>query len=261
MSSKKYCLVSTMDNNETNVQSVELQKQIQKLEKLEKMINPNSKKSLILWEEDEAFKNLISDLKEYALTCDVTEFPVELLDKLKDLQLDTINQIVLGTTKVVELKAQAKANLDLSRTLSSIYISAMAANPLDEYEEELAKEELAPMKEHLNVIATCVPESEEYLKAEKTIKSKISNLENSVHVTIDLERTTSKASALEYIKTEITPAIDRLQAEYDAKYAIVEDSEDAEMSLALRKTLKEKIYDALVKPITSLFKKKTKIKN
>lgn len=250
-----------MDNNETNVQSVELQKQIQKLEKLEKMINPNSKKSLILWEEDDAFKNLISDLKEYALTCDVTEFPVELLDKLKDLQLDTINQIVLGTTKVVELKAQAKANLDLSRTLSSIYISAMAANPLDEYEEELAKEELAPMKEHLNTIATCVPESEEYLKAEKTIKSKISNLENSVHVTIDLERTTSKASALEYIKTEITPAIDRLQSEYDAKYAIVENSEEAEMSLALRKTLKEKIYDALVKPITSLFKKKTKIKN
>ena len=41
----------------------------------------------------------------------------------------------------------------------------------------------------------------------KTIKSKISNLENSVHITIDLERTTSKASALEYIKAEIVPAL------------------------------------------------------
>ena len=251
-----------MDNNETNVQSVELQKHIQKLEKLEKMINPNSKKSLILWEEDDAFKKLISDLKEYALTCDVTEFPVELLDKLKALQLDAINQIVLGTTKVVELREQAKINLELSRTLASIYISAMAANPLDEYAEELEKEELASMKEHLNTIATCVPESEEYLKAEKTIKSKISNLENSVHVTIDLERTTSKASALEYIKTEITPAIDRLQAEYDAKYAIdVEEAEDVEMSLALRKTLKEKVYDAVIKPFTSIFKWKKKAKN
>ena len=253
--------MSTMENNETNVQSVELQKHIQKLEKLEKMINPNSKKSLILWEEDDAFKSLISDLKEYALTCDVTEFPVELLDKLKALQLDAINQIVLGATKVVELKEQAKANLELSRTLSKIYISAMAASPIDEYAEELEKEELAPMKEHLNTVATCVPESEEYIKAEKTIKSKISNLENSVHVTIDLERTTSKASALEYIKSEITPAIDRLQAEYDAKYVIVEQTEDAEMALAIRKTLKEKLYDSLVKPITSLFKRKTKIKN
>ena len=40
----------------------ELPKIVQKLEKLEKMINPNSKKSLILWEEDNSFKNLISSL-------------------------------------------------------------------------------------------------------------------------------------------------------------------------------------------------------
>ena len=250
-----------MENNEANVQSVELQRQVQKLEKLEKMINPNSKKSLILWEEDDAFKNLIQDLKEYALSCDVTEFPVELLDKLKALQLDAVNQIVLGATKVVELREQAKKNLELSRTLSSMYISAMAANPLDEYAEALATEELAPMKEYLETVRTGTPSSEEYVKAEKTIKSKISNLENSVHITIDLERTTSKASALEYIKTEITPAIDRLQSEYDAKYTIIEQSEDVETALAVRKTLKDKIYDAFVKPFASLFKKKTKARN
>ena len=116
------------------------------------------------------------------------------------------------------------------------------------------------MKDYLNTISTAVPESEEYVKAEKTIKSKISNLENSVHITIDLERTTSKASALVYIKTEIAPAIERLQSEYDAKYVIVEAESDEEMSLALRKSLKEKMYDALVKPITSLFKKKSKVK-
>ena len=250
-----------MDTNEANVQSVELQRQVQKLEKLEKMINPNSKKSLILWEEDDAFKNLIQDLKEYALTCDVTEFPVELLDKLKALQLDAVNQIVLGATRVVELREQAKKNLELSRTLSSMYISAMAANSLEEYAEALDTEELSPMKEYLETIRTGVPDSEEYVKAEKTIKSKISNLENSVHVTIDLERTTSKASALEYIKAEITPAIDRLQSEYDAKYTIVEQSQDTETALAIRKTLKDKIYDVFVKPIANLFKKKTKARN
>lgn len=249
-----------MENNEVNVVSVELQRCIQKLEKLEKMINPNSKKSLILWEEDDAFKTLISDIKDYALTCDTNEFPVELLDKLKALQIDATNQIIEGTTKIVSLNEQAKTNLELSRTLSTMYISAMAANPIDEYEEELSKPELEPMKECLNTISTAVPESEEYVKAEKTIKSKISNLENSVHITIDLERTTSKASALEYIKAEITEPINRLQAEYDAKYVIVEAESDEEMSLALRKSLKEKMYDAIVKPFTSLFKKKTKVK-
>jgi hypothetical protein len=69
-----------MENNDVSVVSVELQKCIQKLDKLEKMINPNSKKSLILWEEDDAFKKLITDIKEYALTCDTSEFPIELLD-------------------------------------------------------------------------------------------------------------------------------------------------------------------------------------
>lgn len=250
-----------MENNEVNVVSVELQRCIQKLDKLEKMINPNSKKSLILWEEDDAFKALISSIKEYALTCDVTEFPVELLEKLKALQSDATNQIITGASKIVSLNEQAKTNLELSRTLSTIYISAMAANPLDEYETELTNEELAPMKEYLQTICNSVPESEEYVKAEKTIKSKISNLENSVHITIDLERTTSKASALEYIKAEITAPIERLQAEYDAKYVVVEETgEDTEMSLALRKTLKEKMYDAIVKPFASLFKKKSKAK-
>lgn len=249
-----------MENNEVSVVSVELQRCIQKLEKLEKMINPNSKKSLILWEEDDAFKTLISNIKDYALTCDTSEFPIELLDKLKALQTDTINQIVSGTSKIVSLNEQAKTNLELSRTLSTIYISAMAANPLDEYEEELSNPELTTMKEYLNTISTCVPESEEYIKAEKTIKSKIGNLENSVHITIDLERTTSKASALEYIKSEIEEPINRLQAEYDAKYVISEASEDEEMSLALRKSLKEKMYDAIVKPFTSFFKKKSKVK-
>ena len=139
-----------MENNEVNVISLELQKCVQKLDKLEKMINPNSKKSLILWEEDDAFKALISDIKEYALTCDVSEFPIELLDKLKALQTDAANQIVSGTSKIVSLNEQAKTNLELSRTLSTIYISAMAANPLEEYEEELQNPELASMKEYLD---------------------------------------------------------------------------------------------------------------
>ncbi len=249
-----------MENNEVKIVSAELQRCIQKLDKLEKMINPSSKKSLILWEEDDAFKTLISDIKDYALNCDTNEFPVELLDKLKALKLDASNQIIDGTAKVVKLNEQAKTNLELSRTLSTIYISAMAANPLDEYEQELSNPELSTMRESLQTICTAVPESEEYIKAEKTIKSKISNLENSVHITIDLERTTSKASALEFIKTEITPAIERLQNEYDAKYVIVDENSNEEMSLALRKTLKEKIYDAVVRPFTNLFKKKSKVK-
>ena len=249
-----------MENNEVNVMSVELQRCIQKLDKLEKMINPNSKKSLILWEEDDAFKALISDIKDYAMSCDINEFPVELLDKLKALQLDATNQIIEGTNKIVSLNEQAKTNLELSRTLSTMYISAMATNPLDEYETELENPELQPMKEYLQTIISEVPESEEYVKAEKAIKSKISNLENSVHITIDLERTTSKAGALEYIKKEIEEPINRLQSEYDAKYVIVEAEPEVETSLALRKTFKEKMYDAIIRPFANLFKRKSKAK-
>ena len=60
-----------MDTNTVDVKAVELQRQVQKLEKLEKMINPNSKKSLILWEEDDSFKSLILGIVEYAKTRDI----------------------------------------------------------------------------------------------------------------------------------------------------------------------------------------------
>ena len=67
---------------------------------------------------------------------------------------------------------------------------------------------------------------------------------------------------MEYISAEITPAIERLQTAYDAKYATVTaGAEDVEMSLAVRKTLKEKVYDAVIKPFASLFKWKKKAKN
>ncbi len=250
-----------MENNELDVRAVELQRYIQKLEKLERMINPNSKKAMILWEEDDSFKRLISDLREYALTCGTEEFPVELLDKLNALNVDATSQITLSGSKIDELKAQIKENKELSNELSNIYMSAMAAKSLEPYAETLAKEPLSTMGGYLQTIATSPADSDEYIQAEKTVKAKINNLENSVHVTTDLERVTSKVGALEYIKVELAPGIERLQAEYDAKYVIVEVPEDTEMALAIRKTFKEKMYDALVKPITSLFKKKNKIKN
>ena len=250
-----------MENNEVDVRSVELQRYIQKLEKLERMINPNSKKAMILWEEDDSFKRLISDLKEYALTCDTAEFPVELLDKLNALSLDATNQITLSSSKIEELKAQIKENKELSNVLSEIHLAATGTRSLESYAETLEKEAFAPVKDYLQTLATAQTDSEEYVQAEKTVKAKINNLENSVHVTTDLERVTSKVGALEYIKAELAPAIERLQVEYDARYVIVDASEDTEMALAIRKTLKEKMYDALVKPITSLFKRKTKIKN
>lgn len=255
-----------MDTNTVDTKAIELQRQVQKLEKLEKMINPNSKKSLILWEEDDSFKSLISSIVEYAKTCDTDEaFPVELLDKLNALSTDVKTQIIAGREKIESLNEQANKNLELSRLLSTIYISAMAANPLDEYEEVIANNpEITGMREYLQAIDTCVSNSEEYIKAEKAIKSKISNLENSVHITIDLERTTSKSGALEYIAKEIEPAVTRLQTLYNEKYSnvtVTDGGEDVEMSLALRKTLKEKVYDAVIKPFASLFKWKKKARN
>lgn len=255
-----------MENNEVanNNAILELQKIVQKIDKLEKMINPNSKKSLILWEEDTSFKSLIAAIVDYSLTCNTDEFPVELLDKLKYMKEDTIKQISEGEAKVEELNNQAKENLELSEVLSSAYVSAMAGAPESEYMEKLQGDVLLPMKEYLDAIATSLPDSDEYMKAEKTIKSKITNLENSVHITIDLERTTSKAGALEYIKKEITPAVERLQTEYDEKYAVNTEIENTEeeiiTALAIRKTFSEKVYDAIVRPFTNLFRRKSKVK-
>lgn len=256
--------ISTQVAKNEKPTAIELQRIVQKIEKLEKMINPNSKKSLILWEEDNSFKNLIASIVEYSTTCDTAEFPVELLDRLKALATDVNNQIEDGKVKIEELTKQAKINTELSDVLSAVYISAMAGTPIEEYEDKIQNPELLPYKEQLITLSVAVPESEEYLKAEKSIKSKITNLENSVHVTIDLERTTSKGGALQYIKTEIAPAVERLQSAYDEQYKVSEATqitgEEAVVALAIRKTFSEKVYDTFVRPFANLFKRRSKVK-
>ena len=90
------------------------------------------------------------------------------------------------------------------------------------------------------------------------------HLENSVHITIDLERTTSKGGALEYIKAEITPAIERLSAAYIElnKSSIATDieGEDAITALTVKKSFAEKVYDTFVRPFANLFRRKNKAK-
>lgn len=245
--------------------SIELQRIVQKLDKLEKMINPNSKKSLILWEEDNSFKSLISMITSYANTCDTKEeFPIELFDKLKALGTDVNNQITEGTTKVAELEEQQKLNTHLAELLSNAYIAATAGLPAEQYESYVTVPELEEYRDYLEQVATNSPASDEYINAEKYIKSKITNLENSVHITIDLERTTSKAGALEYIKKEVTPSIERLQAAYDAQYrtnaATEIDGEEAITDLAVKKSISERIYDTFVRPFTNLFRRKNKVR-
>lgn len=245
--------------------STGLQRIVQKLDKLEKMINPNSKKSLILWEEDNSFKNLISSIVSYATTCDIeNEFPIELYDRLKALGEDVEHQIAEGSAKITQLNEQQKINTALGQVLSNAYVSATAGLPREEYEANLVDPEIVEYKEYLATIATCEPGSDEYVKAEKLIKSKINNLENSVHITIDLERTTSKGGALQYIKAEVTPAISRLAEAYNKQYAAQNateiDGEDAIMALTVKKSLTEKIYDTFVKPFANLFRRKKKAK-
>ncbi len=244
--------------------STELQRIVQKLDKLEKMINPNSKKSLILWEEDNSFKSLISLITTYANSCDTKEeFPIELFDRLKALGTDVTNQISESAHKVTELNEQQKLNTHLAELLSNAYIAATARLPEEQYQSLVSTPELEEYKSYLAEVANNSPASDEYIKAEKYIKSKITNLENSVHITIDLERTTSKASALEYIKKEVTPAITRLQTAYDEQYSVnvatqINSDEAITTDLTVKKSLSERIYDTFVRPFANFFKRKNK---
>ncbi len=244
----------------------ELQRVVQKLEKLEKMINPNSKKSLILWEEDNSFKNLIKSIVTYSNECDTNdEFPIELYDRLKALKEDVEKQQVEGKAKIEELTKQSKINAELGTVLSEAYISATAGIPIEQIETTLTAPEISEYKAQIETIISSSPDSEEYAKAEKDIKTKINNLENSVHIAIDLERTTSKGGALDYINAEITPALARLTSEYEKQYAASVateiDGEEAITALAVKKTFAERVYDTFVRPFANLFRRKNKSKS
>ena len=207
------------------------EKILSNIDKIQKLINPNSKKQIVQLDDDSYFKDLVESVKTYLLEYPKKKnFPKSVYKASYDLVEYATNQFEENTKKVEELIRQRERNIKLGSVLrdATEAVKARAKN-WKEIVKKIETKYPADVAEALTIIGKTKDkekeESEEYKSAVKLIDTKVGNLESNLHIEIDMERIEDRSKALSYIGIEIAEAlkyipapideIDGLQAEQD----------------------------------------------
>ena len=191
------------------------EKILSNIDKVQKLINPNSKKQIVQLEDDSYFKDLVESIKTYLLEYPKKKnFPRSVYKAAYYLVEYATNQFEENTKKIEELIRKREKNIKLASVLrdATAAVKARAKN-WKEIVKKLQTKYPADVAEALNIIGgTKDKESDEYEGACKLIDAKINNLEANLHIEIDMERIEDKSKALSYIGIEIAEALKYIPA-------------------------------------------------
>ena len=195
------------------------EKILSNIDKVQKLINPNSKKQIVQLEDDSYFKDLVESIKTYLLEYPKKKnFPRSVYKAAYDLVEYATNQFEENTKKIEDLIRKREKNIKLASVLrdATAAVKARAKN-WKEIVKKLQTKYPADVAEALNIIgSTKDKESEEYLGACKLIDAKINNLEANLHIEIDMERIEDRSKALSYIGIEVAEALKGIPKPADA---------------------------------------------
>ncbi len=191
------------------------EKILSNIDKVQKLINPNSKKQIVQLEDDSYFKDLVESIKTYLLEYPKKKnFPKSVYKAAYDLVEYATNQFEENTKKIEDLIRKREKNIKLASVLrdATAAVKAKAKN-WKEIVKKLQTKYPADVAEALNIIGSSKDkESEEYKDACKLIDAKINNLEGNLHIEIDMERIEDRSKALSYIGIEIAEALKYIPA-------------------------------------------------
>ena len=186
------------------------EKILSNIDKVEKLINPNSKKQIVQLEDDSYFKDLIESIKTYLIEYPKKKnFPVSVYKAAYSLVEYATNQFEQNTKQIEELIRQREANIALAGDLKEIL---KVVDSKDKNWKNVVKDAGDKFQEDiidtLGVIGRSKSKtSQNYLDATKLIQARISNLEANLHIEIDMERIEDRSKALSYIGIEIADAL------------------------------------------------------
>ena len=151
------------------------------IEKVQKMINPNSKKQIIQLEEDSYFKDLIESIKTYLIEYpEKDNFPRDVYDAAYELVEFATSQFEENTKKIEELIRQREKNIALAAELKEAL--AAVENKEDDWKEtvrNISNDFSEDIIDTLNLIGrTKSAKSQNYQDAVKLINARIVNLES-----------------------------------------------------------------------------------
>lgn len=186
------------------------EKILSNIDKIQKMINPNSKKQIVQLEEDTYFKDLIESVKTYLIEYPKKKnFPVSVYKAAYGLVEYATNQFEENTKKIEELIRQREQNIGLAGELKGL-VEATENKEKDWKDKVKRAEESFPedIIETLNIVGKAKgTNSQNYQDAIKLLNARISNLEANLHIEIDMERIEDRSKALSYIGIEVADAL------------------------------------------------------
>lgn len=186
------------------------EKILSNIEKVQKLINPNSKKQIVQLDEDTYFKDMIESIKAYLIEYPKkNNFPASVYKAAYGLVEYATNQFEENTKKIEELIRQREENIGIAGTLKGL-IEAVQSG--DKNWKEQLKENEGKIPEDivdtLNIVAKCKDDtSEEYQDAMKLLNARVNNLESNLHIEIDMERIEDRSKALSFIGIEVADAL------------------------------------------------------
>ena len=209
------------------------EKILSNIEKVQKLINPNSKKQIVQLEEDTYFKDLIESVKTYLIEYPKKKnFPASVYKAAYGLVEYATNQFEENTKKIEELIRQREQNISLAGDLKDL-IEVVEEKEKNWKEQVKNAEGSMPedIIETLNIVGKCKDvESEEYKDAMKLLNARVNNLESNLHIEIDMERIEDRSKALSYIGIEVADALKTIPTPVEEPVKVEQVEEQQEVA-------------------------------
>ena len=186
------------------------EKILSNIDKVQKLINPKSKKQIVQLEDDTYFKDLVESIKTYLIEYPKKKnFPAGVYKAAYGLVEYATNQFEENTKKIEKLIRQREQNISLAGDLKELV--EIVENKEKDWKEKVKKAEenfSEDIIEPLTIVGKSKDEtSQNYQDAMKLLNARINNLESNLHIEIDMERIEDRSKALSYIGIEIADAL------------------------------------------------------
>ena len=186
------------------------EKILSNIEKVQRLINPNSKKQIVELDDSSYFKDLVESIKTYLVEYPKKKnFPKSVYDSAYGLVEYATNQFEENTKQIENLIKQRERNIKLASILKQT--TALVESKDSEWKksiQNIEKDFSEDVIEALNVIGRAKGDtSENYQESLKLVNARIANLESNLHIEIDMERVEDRSKALSYIGIEIADAL------------------------------------------------------
>lgn len=230
------------------------EKILSNIDKVQKMINPNSKKQIVQLDEDSYFKDLIESIKTYLIEYPKKKnFPKSVYKASYGLVEYATNQFEENTKQIEELIRQREKNITLAGELKDVL---QVVQNKEKNWKDVVKEASKTMPEDiietLGIIGRSRSNtSQNYQDALKLINARVVNLESNLHIEIDMERIEDRSKALSYIGIEVADALKAIPTPIDD----VIEEEDVKQEQQIQEEQAKYIQDTRIEVKPSLWQR------